>query len=233
PDGEDPDSFVQTQGAGAFRQAAEQATPLSTYLMTTLKTEHSTTTLEGRTKLILEAEKILTPLAPGRLRSQLEDELAKLTNQKLFTANPDRPVVQKRQRHTLEVTPMRLAIAALLQHPELGGLVLPKNDTILGVLPGGELLVSLAIIIRSTPGLSSAMLIERYRGTAHESAIYQLMEWQPPKPEEQNWDVLLEDALKTLQQHAKNEQLNTLLQRSQTETLSDAEKQTLQTLLSQ
>jgi len=59
------------------------------------------------------------------------------------------------------------------------------------------------------------------------------MEWQPPKPEEQNWDVLLEDALKTLRQHAKNEQLNTLLQRSQTETLSDAEKQTLQTLLSQ
>jgi len=233
PDGEDPDSFVQTQGADAFRQAAEQATPLSTYLMTTLKTEHSTTTLEGRTKLILEAEKILTPLAPGRLRSQLEDELTKLTNQKLFTASPGKPATKKRQRHTLEVTPMRLAIAALLQHPELGGLVLPENDTILGVLPGGELLVSLANIIRSTPGLSSAMLLERYRGTAFESAIYQLMEWQPPKPEEQNWDVLLEDALKTLQQHAKNEQLNTLLQRSQTETLSDAEKQTLQNLLSQ
>ena len=128
---------------------------------------------------------------------------------------------------------MRLAIAALLQHPELGGLVLPENDTILGVLPGGELLVSLAKITRNTPGLSSAMLLERYRSTAFESAIYQLMEWQPPKPEEQNWDVLLEDALKTLQRHAKNEQLNTLLQRSQTETLSDAEKQTLQTLLSQ
>lgn len=233
PDGEDPDSFVQTQGADAFRQAAEQATPLSTYLMTTLKTEHSTTTLEGRTKLILEAEKILTPLAPGRLRSQLEDELTKLTNQKLFTPTPGRPATKKRQRHTLEVTPMRLAIAALLQHPELGDLVLPKNDTILGVLPGGELLGSLAKTIRSTPGLSSAMLLERYRGTAFESTIYQLMEWQPPKPEEQNWDVLLEDALKTLQQHAKNEQLNTLLQRSQTETLSDAEKQTLQNLLSQ
>ena len=233
PDGEDPDSFVQTQGADAFRHAVEQATPLSTYLMTTLKTEHSTTTLEGRTKLILEAEKILMPLAPGRLRSQLEDELTKLTNQKLFTPTPNRPAVKKRQRHTLEVTPMRLAIAALLQHPELGDLVLPKNDTILGVLPGGELLVSLAKTIRSTPGLSSAMLLERYRGTAFESAIYQLMEWQPPKPEEQNWDVLLEDALKTLQQHAKNEQLNTLLQRSQTETLSDAEKQTLQNLLSQ
>jgi len=234
PDGEDPDSFVQTQSANAFRQAVEQATPLSVYLINTLKSQHTTTTLEGRTNLIMEAEKILAPLAPGRLRSQLESELTQLTNQKLLTtATPTKPTARKRQRYSLEVTPMRLAIAALLQHPELGGLVLPENDTILGVLPGGELLVSLAKIIRNTPGLSSAMLLERYRGSAFESAIYQLMEWQPPKPEEQNWDVLLEDALKTLQQHAKNEQLNTLLQRSQTETLSDAEKQTLQTLLSQ
>ncbi len=233
PDGEDPDSFVQTQGADAFRQAVEQATPLSTYLISDLKSRHSTTTLEGRTNLMLEAEKILAPLAPGRLRSQLEDELTKLAHQKLFTTPSNKPAVIKRQRHSLEITPMRLAIAALLQHPELGDLVLPENDTILGVLPGGELLVSLAKIIRDTPRLSSAMLLERYRGTAFESVIYQLMEWQPPKPEAQNWNVLLEDALKTLHQHAKNEQLNTLLQRSQTETLSDTEKQTLQTLLRQ
>jgi DNA primase len=232
-EGEDPDSFVQTQGADAFREAVNQATPLSAYLIDTLKSRHTTTTLEGRTKLILEAEKILSPLAAGRMREQLEQQLTTLTHQKLLKVVDKKPATIKRPRHSLEVTPMRLAIAALLQHPELSGLVLPENDSILGILPGGELLVSLAQEIRATPNLSSAMLLERYRGSPMEAAIYQLMEWQPPKPEEQDWKILLEDALKTLHQHAKNRQLNELLQRSQTETLSSAEKQTLQTLLRQ
>ena len=234
PEGEDPDSFVQAQGADAFRQAVEQATPLSSYLLDTLKARHNTTSLEGRTNLILEAEKTLSPLAPGLLRTQLEAELSRLAHLDIRSpaTRPSSPPRNLRQ-HALQMTPMRLAVAALLQHPELGQLVLAENDTILSTLPGGELLISLASAIHTTPGLGPAMLMERYRGTAHEAAIYQLMEWQPPEPDEQDWQILLEDALKTLRQHATNQQLSELLQRSQTEVLSAAEKQTLQTLLSQ
>jgi DNA primase len=233
PEGEDPDSFIQTQGADTFKQATKQATPLSAYLIDSLKSRHTTTSPEGRTSLAEEARKLLSPLAPGMLRTQIETELAKLTHQKQLLTLPERAFLPpKRPRHSLEVTPMRLAVAALLQHPKLGGLVLPKNDTILGLLPGGTLLISIAKTIRAKPELNSAMLIERYRGTKFESVTHQLMEWQPPKPEEQDWEVLLEDALNTLKKHAKNMQLNELLQRSQHEALSEKEKRVLQMLLS-
>lgn len=76
PSEHDPDSFVRSAGADAFRKAAAAATPLATVLLNELKEQCELDSAEGRARLVHEAKPLITRIAAPLLRLQLVKAIA-------------------------------------------------------------------------------------------------------------------------------------------------------------
>ncbi len=237
PEGEDPDTLLKKEGLQAFEQLVEHATPLSSFLLKHLDENYDTLSMEGRSELGLAAQKLLENMHEGLLKSQLIDaiaDLSKLSNQKLAkglpTVNSARPLLKKtiNRQQRIEVTPMRVAISALLQAPLLATKVSCEQINKLSVLPGGPLLNELQTLLINEPGMHTAMILERFRGHRHQSQLESLSIWQPPLIEESSWQVLLQDSLKSLQKNQTEQRLTELINQSH---LSTDEKTELSLLL--
>jgi DNA primase len=73
PDGDDPDSFVRTKGADAFRALAEAAAPLSDFLVKELTTRVDLNSVDGRSRFQAIAKPLLTRLPEGTYRAAVMD----------------------------------------------------------------------------------------------------------------------------------------------------------------
>src|SRR5699024_10310349 len=78
PKEHDPDSYVREHGADAFREAANQALPLSRFMLEELTSRHAMEEAEGRAACVHEAKPLLALIPPGTLRMQIEREFATL-----------------------------------------------------------------------------------------------------------------------------------------------------------
>ena len=76
PDGEDPDSFVRKQGKATFDRLIQEAMPLSSFLLSELKSHCNLANAEGRAALVAEAKPLLLRLSTPILRLQLVKQLA-------------------------------------------------------------------------------------------------------------------------------------------------------------
>jgi len=237
PDGEDPDSLLQKQGAAGFREILENAQALSAYLLDSLRKRHELGTLEGRSRMTLEARKLLQTLKPGLLREQLTQhiaELAALEPKHLLTetVNKRPPRVPSRlqtRSQTLKMTAMRQAIACLIQKPALAENTSEEQLSGMQTLPGGELFCLLADIINEQPEATTAILLEHVRDSPHIRTVQRLSVWQPPEAE--SWPELLTDALQQLSRQQRENRLQELLDRSRSNSLNTEEKQELGRLL--
>jgi DNA primase len=73
PEGDDPDSFVRTKGPEAFRALAEQAAPLSDFLVKELATRVDLKSVDGRSRFQAIAKPLLTRLPEGTYRAAVMD----------------------------------------------------------------------------------------------------------------------------------------------------------------
>ena len=238
PEGEDPDSFVRAQGAEAFRARLAEAQPLSAYFLDNLKARHDTTTMEGRSRLMREAEQLLRPLQPGYLRSQLEEALRQLTGLSAAPAEPppappSATPARSRRRRGLERTPMRVAIALLLQRPALARTLDPAVTQALTDLPGGELLHGLVQQLHANPGLTTAQLLETHRDGPHARALHGLAVWQPLGEQGFDWAEELQGAIDRLHRQRRQRRIEALLQRAREGELLPEEKDELRRLQAQ
>ncbi len=235
PEKDDPDSFVRREGKAAFLEAVAQARTLSTYLLETLKEKHNPATLEGRANINLEASALLKTLAAPQLRRQLDNALADLTHTRPASGNrgPKPPSRHAPRQRTVQMTPMRVAIATLLQHPEMADRLEQDQLARIQTLPGGELLMDLATRAMADANPTPAKLLERYRDTEHERSLHQLILWAPPGVETDGWHSLFDDALRQLLAQANRQRLNELLHASANRQLNTDEKNELKTLLEQ
>ncbi|MGV6818237.1 MAG: DNA primase [Thiotrichales bacterium] len=233
PDNEDPDSYVRKYGKARFIEATEQSIALSRYLLDELKRRHSVVTLEGRAQLAIEAKQLLAPMQAKLLRQQLETEISRLTGIEDHPPRPtgpaSRPIVQNRKQ-TVQITPMRMLIAALIQNPQLAHLVKPEIAHRLEAIPGQEVLSALLTQIRDKPEVSPGQLLERFRGESLEPLIRKLMNWYPPDSENPNWEALIVDSLGQLEKQANTGRLNQLLTKAQQGALTPNETEELRTL---
>ena len=81
-------------------------------------------------------------------------------------------------------TPVRLAIALLLQRPALAQQV-DDVDALRGLddLPGLPLLVQLLELGREEPQINTSALMERFHDSEHEAALWKLATWDHLVPE--------------------------------------------------
>jgi DNA primase len=75
----DPDSFIRSEGAQAFRLATEKAMPLAEFLLAELHKDIDLATAEGRARLVHDAKPLVTRISAPLLRLQVMKMLAEST----------------------------------------------------------------------------------------------------------------------------------------------------------
>ena len=76
PEGDDPDSFVRTKGADAFRALADKAAPLSDFLVNELSARVDMGSVDGRSRFQAIAKPLLKRLPEGTYRAAVMDAFA-------------------------------------------------------------------------------------------------------------------------------------------------------------
>ncbi|XQW85686.1 DNA primase [Thalassotalea piscium] len=236
PDGEDPDSLIRQQGQQAFEQILDQATPLSKFIFDHLLAQVDLQTAEGKGALIESFQPYLSKLPASTLKDTLltqlanhfghsnEQQLAKLT--KSFANQSP----QKQKIKQQKVTPVRLAIALLLEYPHIVR-SLPEPSVLQQIdMPGIPLLNQIITICLQHENINSAQLIEYFRATEEGKQLAKLMCWQHHVVKEAAESVFLDSIEKILDRFVEN-RTELLLQKARTGEMNTQEKQELQALL--
>jgi DNA primase len=193
PDGEDPDTLVRREGKDGFEARLADAKLLSAFLFEHMASRHDPTTPEGRAGLADEVQGLLAGMPPGSYREQLTAELGRHTGQPGMRVRVGGQVDGGRRRprsgrqSPQSLTPLRRAIALLLDDPSRAALVAERPADWRELdNPGISLLAQLVDIACAYPGITSATLVERWRGTEHERTVRRLSEPEliAPIPEE-------------------------------------------------
>jgi DNA primase len=180
PGDQDPDEYVREHGREAFMHYANNATPLSQFILRELKRRTNPTTPEGRALLIHEATPLLQRISASKFQAQLAREIgeaAKLSLQEVATqcglklaarsrygAPPPRARFAARTiEHTL--------LEVVLQQPAWAARI--PLERITTESPQGSLIHAIADAMEhgELPAGGTGMLIEHFRGTPHESVI--------------------------------------------------------------
>ncbi len=236
PDGEDPDSLIRAQGQQAFEKLLTNAKPLSKFLFEHLLAQVDINSLEGKASLIEQFQPYLKKLPESTLKDAILTELANNfgtgNEQQLAKLNKLSKNAHKLPTIKIDtkITPVRMAIALLLEQPQLANeinstLALAQLDT-----PGIPLLVELLELCKENPNINSAQILEHYRDSKKGRQLAKLLCWQHYVNKDTAKEVFLDSIEKLFADFIKK-RTEVLLQKGRTGQITLAEKQELQTLL--
>jgi DNA primase len=241
PEGEDPDTLVRQEGRDAFLARLKKALPLPDYLFDTLSRQVDLGRLDGRARLVELARPLLSKMPAGVLRQMMLDRLGELSlmdpdKLPMSAANPDQPVPQRGFRPSGSgprepASVVRLAIAMLLQRPELARNV-HNEDALTDLdMPGMPLLLELLRVVKGTSGLNTASIIENFSDSEYKQNLAKLAFWQHPALE-QDLETEFSGVMSRLEEVSARQKTERLLQKKHTGGLNQMEKDELARLLS-
>ena len=186
PEGEDPDSYVRSEGTASFNKVLDSATPMSEFLMQMLSAQCDLATAEGRARMAELARPLLGATPVGVYRDLLMNRLAEEVQlprarlgQLLETSQRRRAAVRRPASRTLRNDPwgnLAESLAGLLLNfPELAADLDPLPELEYLKDPRVGLLAELFETARSTPGISPVKLVERYRERPEHGLLSQLL----------------------------------------------------------
>ncbi len=235
PEEHDPDSLVRAEGPGQFTQRLQQAMPLNQYFYSTLTEGIDHTNLAGKTQLVQLAKPYLLKMNDGPYKQLMQEELSRITrieshriHQMMSEFSPEKTDVGM----TISRSPVRLAIALLLQHPELYKASRSQFGT--EILAGSQhtLLTTLIAQIAEHSNPTTAALIENWRDTTYFEAMNKLAAWDHKVPEESLLKEFVDIVLFLEKQHRET-MIQDFIQKARNQGLSDEERLHLQTMLKQ
>jgi DNA primase len=169
--------------------------------------------------------------------------LEKLTNVSADIIEKHRTYTDKRIEPTrttrslsegeVRLTPVRYAVALLLNEPNLAEEVENPEKMVLYPIKGINFLVKLLEIFEDSPNLTAANLIERFRGSKYEALLIILTKWHPKHSDIQILRQEFQDCLRHIRKMAHENQLESLLHKERVQGLSPQEKNDLKILLSE
>jgi DNA primase len=233
PDGEDPDSYVRTQGKEGFVQSMKSAEALSQFFLGHLCEGIQLHLADDRAKLLKLSQGHLKAMANTHLKQLLINELAAIVRlpvahiEGLVTDKPTLKTPPRESAHSLN--PLRHALTILLQHPKLASELV---DPPFQAQPGQEILAQLLELIASNPNINTAGILEVWRDRTVYPRLLQLSS-QPLLVPETGLLAELRDTLSRLQETASLQRVEELMMKAGKNTLSLPEKQELQELLAQ
>jgi DNA primase len=243
PDGYDPDSFVNENGADAFVKLMDAGMPLSEFLIQELSSQVDMDSIDGRAKLAEMARPLINNIPVGVYRELLIESLADsvgLTAPKLEKMMTSRPTGDRRSQRKSGGTPsraarsllngrpsvVRRAISLVLNYPE-AGLELDV-DALSGIRRAGvDLLTALIETVQSEPNITTAGLLERWRHDEKGRHLGKLAAADMPKDEEFDATAELGECLQQLALAGRKERIEFLIEKQRVTGLSDDEKSEL------
>lgn len=175
PQGEDPDSLVRKEGAEVFEKRLAGCKPLSDYLLEHLAGEVEMETLEGRARMAELARPLMRRIPDGIYKELLARRLAETVGMdqarlaRILTGDrPSEPVFRPATRGDASppgtrTSPVRQAITLILHHPTaVADAEIPAGLASLD-RRGIPLLAELLEVSRSSPDITTAGLLERWR----------------------------------------------------------------------
>lgn len=181
PQGEDPDSMVRKIGKTAFEALIESTQNLADFLFDTLAQKYGTDKGNLAKQAIALIEKVQDTVLQNLLLENLAHKLGMNSGEDLKkkigfnTKVSTQPLAKKGLKG--RGTPLRLAIALLLQDPKVsfGLAVQPALKHI--KMAGVDLLITLLDITR-TQQLSSAQLLEEFRNKPEHGTLKKIAQWE-------------------------------------------------------
>lgn len=243
PEGQDPDSYVNENGAEAFVQLLEAGLPLSEFLIRELASQVDMDTIDGRAKLAEMARPLVNRIPVGIYRELLLESLAESVGlsatklEKMMIAGAqavDRSVhagpaaIPRRRRSATSGGPsvVRRAITLVLNYPEAG-----KNldvKMLAGVQRAGvDLLTTLVETVQSEPNITTAGLLERWRHDEKGRHLGKLAAAAMPMDEEFDAAAELGECLQQLSLAGRRERIEFLIEKQRVTGLTDDEKSEL------
>ena len=236
PDGHDPDSLVREEGATLFLQRLQNPTPLNQFFMDTLTLGIDNSSLAGKSQLVNAAKPHLLKMSDGPYKQLLVDELARLTR---IEAHRIHQLITEKTTDVTQDTgkkitrsPVRVAIAILLQNPE----TYPPCST---QLPPTTLdsqkqrvLKTLMKQVVDNPEINTAKLVELWRDTPIFEALTRLATWEHQVPKNALTKEFIDIVLFLAKQNRENA-IQQLMKKAHNQGLNENERLNLQEMLKQ
>lgn len=185
PDKEDPDSYIRKNGQAEFLKLMQQAKSFPEFWLDSLMAPMRIKTLSGKSQLLQDAISALNQIPEGSYKVLLIEQLARVSRvnldeiQNLLIGKE----VAKPQNIHITRSPLRLAIALIVQHPEDCLKKLTDLDIETGNEPSLELLKSLIVKLKGSPLATTAQLIEPWRNSSWFEPLQKLATWDHQVPE--------------------------------------------------
>ncbi|MEN8198273.1 MAG: toprim domain-containing protein, partial [Pseudomonadota bacterium] len=246
PEGQDPDSLVQAEGAAGFEKAMDNALALSEYLVEELAGQVDMESVDGRARLAELARPLVSRIPRGVYKELLIERLAEavgLAAAKL-EAILDRdqakatPAARREGLSGLRTQSrpaagkpniVRRAISLLLHNPKAADKL--DVEQLAGVTkPGTELLRELIETVQAEPTMTTAGLLERWRTHEEGRHLGKLAAVELPGSEDFDAAAELEQCIAQLALAGKRERVDFLIEKERLSSLSDAERSELQQL---
>jgi DNA primase len=203
PEGEDPDSYIRSNGQAAFLHLLDTDTlPLSAFLVRELSRSRKLDSQEGRAALIKDAKPLLDKIAAPLLARLIQRQIAELANLQAdeFGLMGVRPGATRRTapRPQRRPAPSRVRSLArtLLMNPQRAAEVDPcwldAND------PLSSRMSELMAWLCDVGPLKPQTLIETAKGSALEPLVDELMTDLLDKDDSWDWNAEFDGAVKQL-----------------------------------
>ncbi len=238
PEGEDPDSTIQSEGLERFEARVRDAMPLPEFFFESLRKQADIRGLDGQAKLMELARPLLARISGSDIKQLMVARLAQqagMDERRLVAeflpqaANRQAPRKAQGPQSRQTESPVRRAIKLLLQEPRLAALADVSQLTGLD-RPGVALLQELVEFLTVYPNATVGSVLEHWRGQEayqHLAAIARLENLVPEAGCEQEFLGVM--AL--LSRQRSEQELQRLLDKSRYASLAADEKQRLNELL--
>ena len=239
PDGEDPDTLVRQEGQQAFEQRLDHATPLSNFMLNHLAEPLDLTSPDGKARLSEQAKPLIGKITDGVFKDLLLGQLSDMIGLSSAALQQHMPQAPQQEAHTytrqatqpyitpkhkIKTPPIRLAIALLLQFPDIAKHCEIPEPLHTSQMPGVPLLVQVYNTILQTNAGSTSVLLERWRDTADEGVLNKLVQLEIPESNEATRLAGFNDSLTNLLKKHRDSRLQELIDKSAIAPLADDEK---------
>ncbi len=208
PEGDDPDSLVRQQGAAAMETRIRQAVPLEQFLLQQLTRKSPLNRLDTRAQLAREAQALIQRIPPGHYRNLLTEQVEHRLGVNL-QAMPTAEAASHTSGANLN-TPLRTAIALLLDDPTLARLEAVDQIGLEADEPGSRLLIQLLQQCRQQAGITTGQLLEWWHERPEGEHLQRLAAAVLPQD---NRPRVFEDALRKIRQQQISDKIELLRQR--------------------
>ncbi|KTD23156.1 DNA primase [Legionella londiniensis] len=236
PEGHDPDSMVRLEGKEGFLERMIGALSLSKFFLMHIMHDIDCSTLAGKSRLLNAASPYLQKMGEGPYRQLLINELARITRLDIHRIN--HLLAEHKYEKNVEPgipikrSPIRIAIALLLQHPEI--YLLCKEQINPEILDDAKLNVLKTLMeqVAGNPEINTATLVESWRDTSYFESLNKLAAWDHQVPEEALAKEFI-DIILFLTKQSRENKIQQLLEKARHEGLSEKDRLQLQQMLQQ